>query len=126
MRGGLNYLHASGDDYTDSIGSHYTDAHMEEFSGSVSARLFSVVRVEAFYVRPFVQGGLNQRFHYENEITIDNATFRFNDADTSVFARAGIDFDVDKSIQAYLSVRGDASEDMRAIAAQVGFTIKLD
>ena len=126
LRGGLNYLHASSDDFTDSIGSHYTDAHMEEFSGSVSARLFSVVRVEEYSVRPFIQGGVNQRFHYENEITIDNATFHFDDADTSVFARAGIDFDVDKAIQAFLSVRGDASEDMRAIAAQIGFTIKLD
>ncbi len=126
LRGGFNYIHASSDDYTDSIGSRFTDAHMEEFSGTVSARLFSVVRVEDYSVRPFIQGGLNQRFHYDNEITVDNARFSFDDADTSVFGRAGIDFDVDKSIQAYLAVRGDASTDMTAIAAQVGVTFKLD
>jgi hypothetical protein len=126
LRGGLNYLHASSDDYTDSLGSHYTDARMEEFSGSLSARLFGVVRVDEYNVRPFVQGGINHRFYYENEITVDNATFAFDDADTSIFARAGIDFDINKSVLAYLAVRGDASEDMRAIAAQLGVTFKLD
>jgi hypothetical protein len=126
LRGGLNYLRASSDDYTDSIGSHYTDAHMEEFSGSISARLFGSMRIDQYNIRPFLQGGLNQRFHYENEITVDNAKFSFDDADTSIFGRAGIDFDVDRAIQAYLAVRGDASEDMRAIAAQVGVTFKLD
>ena len=126
LRGGLNYLRASSDDYTDSAGSHYTDARMEEFSGSLSARLFGVVRTEDFSVRPFVQGGVNYRFLYENEITIDDATFAFDDADTSIFGRVGFDFDVDKAIQAYVAVRGDASEDFTAIAAQVGVTFKLD
>ena len=126
LRGGLNYLHASSDDFTDSLGSRYTDARMEEFSGSLSARLFGVVRVDEYNVRPFIQGGVNHRFHYENEITVDNATFAFDDADTSIFGRTGIDFDVDKSIQAHLAVRGDASEDFTAIAAQVGVTFKLD
>ena len=126
LRGGLSYLHASSDDYTDTLGSHYTDGRLEELSGSLSVRLFGVVRAENYIVRPFIQGGVNQRFHYENEITVDNATFNFDDADTSIFGRAGIDFDVNTSAQAYLSVRGDASEDLAAIAAQVGVTFKLD
>ena len=126
LRGRLNYLHASSDDYTDSVGSRYTDARTEEFSGSLSARLFGVMRFDEYSVRPFVQGGVNHRFYYENEITVDNATFAFDDADTSIFGRAGIDFDLDKSIQAHLAVRGDASEDLTAIAAQVGVTFKLD
>ncbi len=126
LRGGLSYLHASSDDYTDSLGSHFTDGRLEELSGNLSVRLFGVVRAESYTVRPFIQGGVNQRFHYENEITVDNATFNFDDADTSIFGRAGIDFDVNTSIQAYLSVRGDASEDLAAIAAQVGVTFKLD
>jgi hypothetical protein len=126
LRGGLNYLHASSDDFTDSVGSRFTDARMEEFSGTLSARLFSIVRVDEYNIRPFVQGGVNHRFHYENEITVDNATFNFDDADTSIFGRVGIDFDIDKSIQGYLAVRGDASEDVTAIAAQIGVTFRLD
>ncbi len=79
LRGGLNYLHSSSDDFTDSVGSRFTDARMEEFSGTLSARLFSVMRVDDYNVRPFVQGGVNYRFHYENEITVDNATFAFDE-----------------------------------------------
>jgi outer membrane autotransporter protein len=126
LRGGFNYITSQGDDYTDSIGSRYEDARMEEFSGTISARLFSVVRLEDYNIRPFVQAGLNHRFHYENEVTIDSVGFAFDDADTSVFGRAGIDFDLSQSMQGYLAVRGDASEDFSAIAAQVGVTFKLD
>ncbi|WP_088347597.1 MULTISPECIES: autotransporter outer membrane beta-barrel domain-containing protein [Rhodomicrobium] len=126
LRGGVNYIHATSDDYVDSGGSRFTDGRMEEFSGSISARLFQTVQLEDAVLRPFVQGGLNHRFHYENELTVDGEDFSFDDADTSIFARAGIDFDIGSSTQAYLAVRGDASEDFRAIAAQVGLTFKLD
>jgi hypothetical protein len=126
LRGGLNYVYAQSEDFEDSLGTSFTDGRMEEFSGTVSARLFSVLRSADYTIRPFVQGGLNHRLHYENELKIESETFAFDDADTSVFARAGIDFDVDQSTQAYVAVRGDASEDFEAIAAQVGVTFKLD
>lgn len=131
LRGGLNYMHATSDDYSDDAGFQYSDGRIQEFSGSISARLFSVMRVDDATVRPFVQSGITHRFHYENELTISSAnnpsvTYSYDDADTTVFARAGIDFDVGQSTQAYLAVRGDASEDVEAIAAQVGVTFKLD
>jgi outer membrane autotransporter protein len=81
---------------------------------------------DSYNIRPFVQSGLTHRFSYENELTIDGEDFAFDDDDTSVFARAGFDFDLGKSTQAYLAVRGDASEDFQAIAAQVGVTFRLD
>jgi outer membrane autotransporter protein len=77
-------------------------------------------------MRPFVQTGVTQRFAYENELKINGDKFSFDDADTTVFARAGLDFDVGDTTQAYLAVRGDASEDLQSIAAQVGITFKLD
>jgi outer membrane autotransporter protein len=126
LRGGLTVITASGDDYTDSAGVRFSDAELEEFSGQVSARLFRVVRTEDGSFRPFIQGGLSQRFHYSNDVDVDGVKFSFEDADTSVFARAGVDFDINRSMQAYVSVRGDASESMEAIAAQVGLTFKLD
>jgi outer membrane autotransporter protein len=126
LRGGLNYIYAESEDYRDSFGTQYSDGHTEEFSGSVSARLFSIMHFDGYNIRPFVQSGLTYRFLYENELKINSETFSFDDADTSVFARAGFDFDIGRSTQAYLAVRGDASEDMRAIAAQVGVTFKLD
>jgi hypothetical protein len=126
LRGGLNYVHATSDDYEDSIETLYTDGHMEEFSGTLSARIFTLVKGDEYNLRPFVQGGLNHRFHYENELKVNGETFNFDDADTSVFARAGVDFNIGKATQAYVAVRGDASKDFQAIAAQVGVTFKLD
>jgi hypothetical protein len=126
LRGGLTYTHSTADDYTDSSGFRYTDAEINEFSGSVSVRLFSVIRATDYTMRPFVQTGVTQRFAYENELKIDGEKFSFDDADTTVFARAGLDFDVGDTTQAYLAVRGDASEDLQSIAAQVGITFKLD
>jgi outer membrane autotransporter protein len=73
-----------------------------------------------------VQTGLSHRFHYENELNIDGESFSFDEADSSVFARAGLDFNVDNSTQAYLAIRGDASEDYRSVEGQVGVTFKLD
>ncbi len=126
LRGGLNYIRATSDDYRDSLGTLYTDGRMEEFSGSVSARLFTVIQGDAYNLRPFVQGGLTHRFSYENELKINSESFEFDDADTSVFVRAGVDFNIGDATQAYLAVRGDGSEDFVAIAAQVGVTFKLD
>ncbi len=126
LRGGVNYVYATSDDYEDSLSTSYTDGHMEEFSGSASARLFSVLKNGDYYIRPFIQSGLTHRFHYENELTVDRVNFSFDDADTSVFARAGLDFEVGQSTQAYMAVRSDASEDFHAIAGQVGITFKLD
>jgi hypothetical protein len=126
FRGGLTYVNATSDDYSDSNGISFSDARMEEFSGSVSARLFGVVRADEYILRPFVQTGLSHRFHYENELNVDGESFSFDEADSSVFARAGIDFNVDASTQAYLAVRGDASEDYRSVEGQVGVTFKFD
>jgi hypothetical protein len=126
LRGGLNYLSVSADDYRDSAGTHYTDAHLRDFSGSASARLFSVVRTERGTLRPFIQGGLSQRFGHDSEVTVNGEKFSFDDADTTLFGRAGVDVEVSSATQAYFAVRGDKSDDMSAISGQVGITFKLD
>ena len=126
LRGGFNFIHASADNYTDSAGVRFSDAELNEISGTVSARLFRVVRLENGAFRPFIQGGLTQRLHYSNDVDVDGVTFSFEDADTTVFARAGVDFDIDRYFQAYVAVRGDASSSFEAISAQVGLTFKLD
>jgi hypothetical protein len=126
LRGGLTFISASGDDYTDSAGVHFRDAELEEISGELSARLFQVVRFESGTLRPFIQGGLSQRLHYSNEVEVEGVTFSFEDADTTVFARAGVDFEIDRSLQAYLAVRGDVNESLEAITGQVGLTFKID
>lgn len=126
LRGAVTYVTVSGDDHTDSIGIRYTNAKLEDVTGSLSARLFGLIRTENGVLRPFVQGGVNQRFHYKSTITVEDTPFTFDDGDTTVFARAGVDFDLSRSTQAYVSVRGEQGEDVQAIAGQIGVTIKLD
>lgn len=126
LRGGLNYLTVSADDHRDSGGTRYTDAHLRDFSGSASARLFSVMRTERGTLRPFIQGGLSQRFGHDSEVTVNGNKFSFDDADTTLFGRAGVDVEINSATQAYFAVRGDKSSDMSAISGQVGITFKLD
>jgi hypothetical protein len=126
LRGGFNFIRAAADDYADSAGVHFSDATLEEITGTVSARLSRQVKLEDGSFRPFIQGGLTQRLHYSNEVDVEGVTFSFDDADTTVFARAGVDFDIDRFLQAYVAVRGDANESLEAVAAQVGLTFKLD
>jgi outer membrane autotransporter protein len=85
-----------------------------------------VAKFESGTFRPFIQGGLNHRLHYRNEVDVEGVTFSFDDADTIYFARAGIDFDLGRHMQAYVAVRGDVSDSFEAISAQLGVTFKLD
>lgn len=126
LRGGLEYIYSQSNDFEDSIGVQFTDASSQELAGTFSARLFSVIKADGYDLRPFVQAGLSHRFYYENELKVDGVAFAFDDADTTVFGRVGVDFAVSQSAQAYVAVRGDVSEDSEAIAAQVGLTFRLD
>jgi hypothetical protein len=126
LRGGFTFVSADGDNYTDSAGVHYRNAELEDISGQISARLFQAMKLDDGTARPFIQGGLTQRLHYSNEVNVEGVNFSFDDADTTVFARAGVDFDINHALQAYLAVRGDVNESSEAIAGQVGLTFKLD
>lgn len=126
MRGGFNFVSASAEDYNDSAGVSYSNSQFEEISGTVSARLFHVTKLQSATLRPFIQGGLNHRLHYRNEVDVEGVAFSFDDADTTYFARAGLDFDLDRYMQAYVAVRGDKSESLEALSAQLGLTFKLD
>jgi hypothetical protein len=73
-----------------------------------------------------VQGGVTQRFDQSNEVLVDGVPYRFRDDDLSVFGRIGFDAILGDSLQSYNAVRGEKSSDREAIAAQAGFTLKLD
>lgn len=126
LRGGLVYIHANGDDHTDSAGNRFRDARLQDLSGTVSVRIFTNVTRDDYKLKPFAQVGLTQRFLYDNEVTVNDEEFSFDDADTTLFGRVGFDFNLSDSTQAYVAVRGDINEDVEAIAGQVGMTIKLD
>jgi len=126
LRAGLNYFDIRTDRHTDSAGLTFGEGQVEAFSGTLSVRLFNTLVYGRTVVRPFVQAGVDHRFDYNNDIRVEGVNFSFEEDPTTVFGRVGMDFEVDQSVQAYLSVRGDHNEDYDAIAGQVGLTFKLN
>jgi len=126
LRGGLNYLTARAEDHIGFADIRFSDGRIDQFSGTLSARLFAALNYGRTVVRPFVQGGVDYRFHYENEIDIANVDFSFDEGRTTVFGRVGIDFDIGDRSQVYLAFRADHNEDFDTIAGQAGLTFKLN
>ena len=99
LRGGLNYLNSTADKHTDSVGIAFGEGELDEFSGTLSARLFGAWAHGNTVVRPFLQGGVDYRFHYQNEIVVENVKFEFDEGPTTLFGRVGMDFDVGDYVQ---------------------------
>jgi len=126
FRGTLGYQRTVGEAHEDSIGIDYSDHVIEAATGSLSARLFGVIRDGAVTARPYAQGGLAHRLHYDNALDIAGVGFTFTDADTSVFAAGGIDFEIDRTVQLSLGVRHDHSPDFDSTSARIGLLISVD
>jgi outer membrane autotransporter protein len=126
LRSGLNYLNATADKHTDSMGIAFGEGELDQFSGTLSARLFAAWVYGNTVVRPFLQGGVDYRFHYANQIIVENVKFELNEGRTTLFGRVGMDFDVGDYVQAYLALRGDHNEDFDTVAGQLGLTVKLN
>jgi hypothetical protein len=126
FRGTIGYQHTLGEAHEDSIGIDYSDHVIEAATGSLSARLFGVIRDGNVTARPYVQGGLAHRMHYDNALDIAGVGFTFTDADTSLFAAGGIDFEINRIVQLSLGVRQDHSPDFDSTSGRVGLLITID
>jgi len=126
FRGGLNYLTADAENHVGFGELRFSDGEIDQFSGALSARLFATWSYGRTVVRPFVQGGVDYRFHYDNQVEIETVKFSFDEGRTTVFGRAGIDFDIGNRSQLYLAVRADHNEDFDTLAGQAGLTIRLN
>jgi len=126
LRGGLNYLTARAEDHVGFGDLRFSDGKIDQFSGTLSARLFAAWNYGRTVVRPFIQGGVDYRFHYENEIDIETVNFSFDEGRTTLFGRVGIDLDIGDRSQVYLAFRADHNDDFDTVAGQAGLTIKLN
>jgi hypothetical protein len=126
LRGMLGYQRTVGDGHSDSIGIVYGDHTIENFNGTLSARLFGSFDVGGTILRPYVQAGVTHRFHYANELKIQGIDFSFDDADTSVFAAGGIDLDISQKVQFSVGVRHEHSPDFDNLVGRIGFIYKLN
>ena len=126
LRLGATFANGQIDDYRDATGTSYTDTQLSETSGSASAKLLFTEDLQWAILKPFVQAGVTQRLDQSNEVFVDGVPYRFHDDDLSVFGRVGVDVSLGDSVQSYIALRGEKSADREAIAAQAGFTFKLD
>lgn len=126
FRGGLNYLTANAESHVGFGDLRFSDGEIDQFSGSLSARLFATWEYGRTIVRPFVQGGVDYRFHYDNHVEIEAVKFSFDEGPATVFGRAGVDFDIGDRSQLYFAVRADHNEDFDTVAGQAGLTIRLN
>jgi outer membrane autotransporter protein len=126
FRLGLNYLDAEAENHFGFGDLRVSGARIDQFSGSAAARIFSVWQCERMVVRPFLQGGVDYRFHYDNEVNIENVNFAFEEGRTTIFGRAGVDLDIGERWQAYAAFRADHNDDFDTIAGQAGLTIRLN
>lgn len=126
LRVTLGYQRTVGEAHNDTVGITYSDHTVETFDGSLSARLFGVVRLPSLTLRPYVQAGVVHRFHYLNELQIQGIDFSFDDADTSVFFASGLDFDISSRLQLSAGVRHDRSPDYDSLAGRLGVLLKLN
>jgi hypothetical protein len=126
LRGTLGYQRTVGEEHVDSLGIAYGDHTIETASGTISGRLFGVFRQGGVTLRPYLQAGITHRFHYDNELEIDGIAFALDEADTSVFAATGLDFQLDQSLQLSAGVRHEQSEDLDNLTARFGIIWRLN
>ncbi len=122
----LNYANSVTDNFVDHMSFSYTDSRVADLDGTIAAKLFTVIPDQNQTWRPFIQGGVTQRFFNTNEIKVEGYKFAFTDDDTTFFGRGGVDLEMGHSLQGFIAVRGDLNSDVSVVSGQAGLTWKLN
>jgi hypothetical protein len=122
----LNYLDSTTDNFRDHLNYSYTDSRVAGLDGTLAAKLFTVIPDQSQTWRPFIQGGVTQRFWNTNEIKLEGYNFSFTDDNTTFFGRGGVDLELGRSLQGFVAVRGDLNSDVSVVSGQAGLTWKLN
>lgn len=126
VRGTLSYQRTVGDAHVDSLGVVYGDHVISAADAMLSGRLFGVFRQDGLTIRPFIQGGVAHHLSYGNNLEIGGIAFTLQEADTTIFAATGLDFEIDKTLQLSVGVRRDHSPDSDSVTGRFGFSLRLN
>jgi hypothetical protein len=126
LRGTLTYQRTVGDAHSDSLGLAYGEHTIEAANAILSGRLFGVFRHGDLTIRPFMQAGVTRHLSYANELEIGGVGFALEEADVSIFAATGLDFEIDKALQLSVGVRHDWSQDHDSLTGRIGFSARLN
>ncbi|NJO32550.1 MAG: hypothetical protein HC869_04850 [Rhodospirillales bacterium] len=126
VRGTLSYQRTVGDAHVDSLGVVYGDHVISAADAVLSGRLFGVFRQDGLTIRPFIQGGIAHHLSYGNNLEIDGIAYTLQEADTTIFAATGLDFEIDRTLQLSVGVRRDHSSDSDGVTGRFGFSLRLN
>jgi hypothetical protein len=126
VRGTLSYQRTVGDAHVDSLGLVYGDHTIEAADVMLSGRLFGVFREGDMVVRPFIQAGLTHHLRYTNQLEIDGIAYSLQEADTTLFAATGLDFEINRTLQLSVGVRHDRSPDTESVTGRFGLSLRLN
>jgi outer membrane autotransporter protein len=126
LRGTLAYQRTVGEAHADSLGIVYGDHVIEAADAILAARLLGVYQSGDWTIRPFLQAGVTHHLRYNNQLEISDVAFRLHEADTSVFAAAGLDFEINKALQLSVGLRQDYSDDYESVTGRLGFSARLN
>jgi hypothetical protein len=126
VRSTLGYQRTVGEAHADTLGIFYGEQTIEALSAGLSARLFGVLHQGDLIVRPYLQAGLAHRLHYDNGLQIGGIDFTFDDASTSIFAAAGIDFEINETLQLSAGLRQEHSPDYDSLSGRFGIVLNLN
>jgi len=126
VRGTLSHQRTVGEAHADSVGLVYGDHTIEATDAMLSGRLFGVFRQDEMTIRPFIQAGVTHHLSYSNQLEIDGIAFTLQEADTSVFGAAGLDFEISNTLQLSVGVRHDRSPDLESVTGRFGFSLRLN
>ncbi len=127
VRGGVSYMDASGDNFTDPAG-QVSSTSANGTSGSLSATLFfEKSSTGGALFRPYIKGEVREQFSYNNTIECKTlaSTFEFGQADTTGVFEAGLDY-VLPNVTFNASVYGEAASDQTTIGGKIGAKFKLN
>jgi hypothetical protein len=127
VRGGVSYMDASGDRYTDPAGQAYS-TNVDGWSGSVSATLFAEKPfASGALLRPYIKGEVREQFSYDNTIEGGNSSHacKFGEASTAGIFEAGLDY-VLPSVVFNAAVFDESATDRITVGGKLGAKIKLN
>ena len=126
LRATLSHQRTVGEAHTDSLGIVYGDHAIQSTDATLAGRLFGVFRDGDLAIRPFVQAGVIHHLAYDNTLTIDGIGYQLLEADTTVFAATGVDFELARALQFSLGVRHETNSDLESWAGRVGLTYRFN
>lgn len=125
-RVGVSSAHNEGDAFTDSTGNVIGKSEVDLSKVTISAKLFTTFAYNGGLYVPYVQGGYEHRFEYDNTVTSNGVLVAFDDSDANFYGLTGITTKIADGVEFNGNLRGDFNEDQQILSGQLGLKFELN